>query len=751
MDRRGALLLVAVCFALLGVWLLQGPLSEDPAPLQGGDVAPGDGPSAEMQETPDAASGPGLVGTARLRARDGALSGVGTQAKARAASADSTPPPTVPFKGVVNDRDGKPVAGARVTVVGGGRIAEIRANAKGEFEHSLVAGRYDLLVRGEGEAHVSEQALIDGTGQAAHEFILRAVGSIRVTVLRGEEPISGVSFYLLPKARSLGPLIATGATDAGGVLRFEGLPAGPYDLTGTLPDSASIHLPGIEVQSGEEHEMVVRVPETVRFSGTVRAAGTGSVVAGARVELEVRPAGGVGTLLTVVGTAADGTFDAQVPRGVVQRFLVRAKGFAPYPPATPEAVQAIRDALRELAAGKPVRRIIELETGSSLDARMQDGSGQALSSVLVQVQSAVRDRPAYYTESDGEGAFQITNLAVGEYEVLVLSSGFYPRLQSAMRFSVSTAGEQVEKTFTLRPRLRVTGRVADASDEDVGGARVWLLAEGLESFARGQGRVVDRYVSEHGVVLVIAVAETYTKADGSFVLTDVPEFHDLDFFVRAATSGQATPPLALAEPDEHARRRGIADVGSLVLAPTAGLHGTVLDLDTRRPLDGVEVRLEPVQRRSGRAAHAARTRENGTFRLRGLLPGTWRVVVKTKGYVAYKGEELHVEQGAKPVYVDLDPGLVFEGVVHDEQDRPLPGVLVTVEPVPVFSGAPHLTARTDRDGRFRISGVPRHTSSAIEAAREGYRPHAVHGLTASRANLQFTLKSLRRPRRTAVR
>ena len=49
-----------------------------------------------------------------------------------------------------------------------------------------------------------------------------------------------------------------------------------------MPDKLSIQVPGVEVQSGEEHETTVRIPETVRFSGTVRAAGTGSGVAGAK-------------------------------------------------------------------------------------------------------------------------------------------------------------------------------------------------------------------------------------------------------------------------------------------------------------------------------------------------------------------------------------------------------------------------------------------------------------------------------------
>lgn len=117
----------------------------------------------------------------------------------------------------------------------------------------------------------------------------------------------------------------------------------------------------------------------------------------------------------------------------------------------------------------------------------------------------------------------------------------------------------------------------------------------------------------------------------------------------------ALPAAAQQAGDEAERRR------------LPGIVGVVVDRETRRPLDGAAVLLEPAGEAWEVSPGPERvlTDEEGNFALAGLAPGRWELRVESLGYravvdsVEYRSElGLRVEVALVPDAVELEPLLV---------------------------------------------------------------------------------------------
>jgi diamine N-acetyltransferase len=93
-HRSHAFLLILLCVVLGTAWVLRDSLLDDPEASSDGLVVPGEATGEDLEEAQDASAAPGLVGSSRLRLRDGPASAVETQGKARQASLGGAPPPT---------------------------------------------------------------------------------------------------------------------------------------------------------------------------------------------------------------------------------------------------------------------------------------------------------------------------------------------------------------------------------------------------------------------------------------------------------------------------------------------------------------------------------------------------------------------------------------------------------------------------------------------------------------------------------
>ncbi|MHB9028115.1 MAG: carboxypeptidase regulatory-like domain-containing protein, partial [Candidatus Latescibacterota bacterium] len=103
--------------------------------------------------------------------------------------------------------------------------------------------------------------------------------------------------------------------------------------------------------------------------------------------------------------------------------------------------------------------------------------------------------------------------------------------------------------------------------------------------------------------------------------------------------------------------------------------------------------------------------------------GKQTVASSPSGNPGGMGEPVQVAQAAKPSpgrpVSTLNRG-VLAGTVTDESGKPLEGVLVDV-----WTWMPGNDTHTDRQGRFRLEGLPVEEKVQVQFSKEGYSPHMI--------------------------
>jgi hypothetical protein len=155
--------------------------------------------------------------------------------------------------------------------------------------------------------------------------------------------------------------------------------------------------------------------------------------------------------------------------------------------------------------------------------------------------------------------------------------------------------------------------------------------------------------------------------------------------------------------------------GEIKLMPGATVTGTVYDLHTRDPIQGVQVQAEyrPLRANRGKLG-ADTTDELGRYRLEGVPMDMNHVVASHPDYAMVVSEELDLGKSAEGEIVDfyLGSGGTVEGRVSDK-GVPIEGVMVYIltidEPVYILYRTTHVTpavtAQTDAAGFYRKDKV----------------------------------------------
>jgi hypothetical protein len=128
---------------------------------------------------------------------------------------------------------------------------------------------------------------------------------------------------------------------------------------------------------------------------------------------------------------------------------------------------------------------------------------------------------------------------------------------------------------------------------------------------------------------------------------------------------------------------------------------------------------------------------DGTFRLRRIEPGAYRVEARAEGFAAKTIGPVEVRSGSSPARIDiaLEPGGSLAGRVVDPEGEPLGGIEVVALPVAPGSGPPAGeedelvqtgaigtgAAVTGSDGAFRIDHLPSGEFRVLARAR-GFEP-----------------------------
>jgi hypothetical protein len=156
-----------------------------------------------------------------------------------------------------------------------------------------------------------------------------------------------------------------------------------------------------------------------------------------------------------------------------------------------------------------------------------------------------------------------------------------------------------------------------------------------------------------------------------------------------------------------------------------------------RALAGAEVRLERADGLEQMPAQV--TQESGVVVIDGLAMGEdVRVVVQAAGYEPWTGRvTIGADNELRAVLAGAG-SVALAGVVKDSEDRPIPGVDLSLRAFEHVLGA-----RTDEEGAFRIEGVPQTAGCILDAVKPGKEPHRLRLDLLESRTVNIVLKSAR--------
>ena len=276
--------------------------------------------------------------------------------------------------------------------------------------------------------------------------------------------------------------------------------------------------------------------------------------------------------------------------------------------------------------------------------------------------------------SDATGRWTASHVEPGEYAVGVSAIGFVP----SIRDHLDVGDERQEVDFAL----------------DVGGVAVTGVVDGEDGAPIARARVTARRDDVQFITL--------THADGSYALSlaegdcQVAATHD-DYLSDART-------LALA---------GSAVTANFVLKRGRVIRGQVVARADNKPVSGALVQAFGTNTSAVATADA-----DGNFSLRRLRLGTIWLFARGGGYASTKRTRVELDgPEVNDVQVVVDEAYIVAGrVVAKTTKQGIAGA--TISAMPLRDGGPQVTAVSDNDGTFEISGL-RPESYALHASKPG--------------------------------
>ncbi len=276
---------------------------------------------------------------------------------------------------------------------------------------------------------------------------------------------------------------------------------------------------------------------------------------------------------------------------------------------------------------------------------------------------------AHEALSGADGAFRMpvprADFEAHNPAVTCVAKGFAVQVETA---TVSATDAEIQVSFTLRPELRIRGRVTDATGRAVSDALVrTFYAMRQSSRTDGEGRYalsnLDPALADH----------TLMVSKPGFVAQSVS---------LRARSTEVEQDVVL--------ERGSLVEGRVVAPGGAGVAGAELYIG-----DGPNHwnRLD------------ATSDDQGVFTFEGVAPGSVTLVAQAPKFAACRMTLAIPERGAplSGVLVQLEAPLRASGVVRDSSSQPMAGVHVSVLQSGEYVDASAVSAA---DGRFVVEGLP---------------------------------------------
>lgn len=431
-------------------------------------------------------------------------------------------------------------------------------------------------------------------------------------------------------------------------------------------------------------------------------------VSGTVVDREGKPAAGAKVwaaklsfmeLLETREATADGSGAFSIEAGPGQWGVFALRG--------DEGGQVAWDAIPNVEEGKnPAPVTIRLGPPTTLRGRLLDAeTGEPIRKGAFALDDARR------LAVDDEGRFEAPGLEPTHHEAYPLCPGYERR-----RILFDTTGRPDAELELKLPRAgRVVGRVVDEAGRPIPGASVGLRTSGsiFSGTALWEGCSEDGRFSYDGKPLgrtgrLSARAPGYQDQEREdVVVLDAATPAEFDFTLRPdPTKAPAGKPAAEAE--AAARPTNRRTVSGTVVGPGG------------EPVASAVVRWD--LQVSSDAVPETKTDAQGAFRLEGVPDSENVLSVMAKGLAP--SFPLVAAGGDRRVKVELKAGATIRGRVVDDSGGPIEGarvVPVVDNPKPNWAGFVYLDelqAKTDRDGRFTLEGMP--GGVACDVVAEGW-------------------------------
>jgi protocatechuate 3,4-dioxygenase beta subunit len=302
-------------------------------------------------------------------------------------------------------------------------------------------------------------------------------------------------------------------------------------------------------------------------------------------------------------------------------------------------------------AARVVGPTVALGPGLSVSGQTLDARGEPIAGVRVQAlpQPTLGEPIPWRTVSDAEGRFEFTTLPYGPVSLRAIKPGY--------------ALSVVEALSPEDAVLMILDELIDLEGSVIADA---------ELLARAKVRL-------EGSSVWPAIEEPLAE-DGSFVIRSLPDgIYGVEVTVPADEPGgqeYASVPLENVTPDLRV---------SLALVPAFRVPVRVVDPEGE-PVDGARVTLSYSQ--IGMLQKTAETDAEGKARLGPVVPGPYYVQADADGFLPPEPVEVEVGpegfEGDEQVLVLIRPAKI-EGIVVDENDRPVAGAEVLLDSEVAFS------------------------------------------------------------------
>jgi len=323
---------------------------------------------------------------------------------------------------------------------------------------------------------------------------------------------------------------------------------------------------------------------------------------------------------------------------------------------------------------------LELEPATFIQGTVSDEAHQPISGAWVELfwegEEPAQPPRMTMTYTDGEGRYRLGPSTPGPYFIRVSADGYEEQQTEVQELKVG----EVSWDFVMKQKLRIEGVVVDASSLPVSDVQI-NLTTGVDAERGGRGFA-------------------FTRSDGRFSFTvSEPGSYQLSMDGRSILHKE----LGVTAPTEPLR---------IVVEKQSSVSGEVLD-EEGVPLEDVVVTLAAEsEAHQDERLDGTSTDSLGRFTL--YAPSSGRYVAQA---VLYWGDTLRttsqlveLSEPTEHVQLRLGTGNRLSGVVEDWLGRPVPEVLVQLQPVQ--ESAPRNLCRdkrvgtmTDAEGRFTFPQV----------------------------------------------